>query len=271
MVLEELGWDSFFEEAFAPYREQGLVPARLIRDNNVTQGALVEGERRKFDEHEVIVSGKLYHDAETDAELPAVGDWVGLDFSDESDFPVIRVRLPRRTCLSRKAAGRSAEEQVMAANVDTVCLVTDAGVDFNERRMERYFAIIDRSGAKPLVLINKSDLYDKDVCDEAIATLHRLNPEAEVHVISVEKEWGLKCLKTHLTRGKTVAFVGSSGVGKSALINYLLGGDFQWTGEVDEGTGKGRHTTTARELMVLRRGGIIMGQSWHQGSPDVDR
>lgn len=256
-TLQDLGWSDFFEEAFKPFVEEGLVPARLIRDNKITLGALtVEGGR--FEEHEVILSGKVWHDAETDADLPAVGDWVGLDLDADSEFPVIRARLPRQTCLSRKGPGFSAEEQVIAANVTTVAVVTDAGTDFNPRRMERYFAIIGRSGAKALVLVNKADLYSADECEAAAGEVRSLHPEAEVHIISVEKRKGLKVLKEHLRPGCTVAFIGSSGVGKSALVNELLGGEFQWTGEVDEGTGKGRHTTTARELMVLRKGGIII-------------
>lgn len=256
-TLEDLGWNPFFAEAFAPFAEEGLIPARLIRDNKITLGALTV-EKGKFEEHEVILSGRVYHDAETDAELPAVGDWVGLDMEADSEFPVIRARLPRQTCLSRKGPGFSAEEQVIAANVTTVAVVTDPGTDFNPRRMERYFAIIGRSGAKALVLVNKADLYSAAECREAADAICSLHPGAQVHVISVEQRKGLKVLQDHLQPGCTLAFIGSSGVGKSALVNELLGGEFQWTGEVDEGTGKGKHTTTARELMVLRKGGIII-------------
>ena len=258
MTLEDLGWNDFFEQQFAAFKDSGLVPGRLIRDNKLTQGALTIGDDGKFAEHEVIVSGKVYHDAKTDAELPAVGDWVGLDFTDQSDFPVIRARLPRQTCLSRKSSGMSAEEQVIAANVNTVCIVTDAGPDFNERRLERYFAIIHRSGAQPVVIINKSDLCDAAQMEEATGLVQRLQPAASIHAVSARRRTGLAALREHIRPGQTIAFIGSSGVGKSALINRLLGGEYQETGEVDEGTGKGKHTTTARELMVLRKGGIII-------------
>ncbi len=257
MTLEDLGWNDFFEQQFAPYYDAGYVPARLIRDNKISYGALFV-EDGQFEELEVIMSGKVYHDAETDAELPAVGDWVALDLGGEGEDTVIRARLPRQTCFSRKAAGDSAEEQVLAANVSVVTVVTDAGPDFNPRRMERYFALIGRSGAKALVLVNKSDLFPTAQSKEAAEAIRALNPEAEVHVTSVETRRGLKVLKDHLKRGVSMAFIGSSGVGKSAMINYLLGDEFQWTGEVNEVTGKGRHTTTARELMVLRKGGIII-------------
>ena len=124
-------------------RDKGWVPARLIRDNKISYGALTgEGE-----ELEVVMSGKVYHDAETDAELPAVGDWVALEVGDDDNENVIRARLPRQNSLSRKMSGRSTEEQVIAANIDIAVVVTDAGSDFSLRRMERYFAIIGRSRA----------------------------------------------------------------------------------------------------------------------------
>ncbi len=257
MTLEDLGWNDAFEKEFAPFYENGWTPARLIRDNKISYGALIL-DGKKFEELEVIMSGKVYHDAETDADLPAVGDWVALEEGGDDEDTVIRARLKRQTCLSRKAAGSSAEEQVIAANVSVVVVVTDAGSDFSPRRMERYFAVIGRSGAKAVVMVNKADLFTSAENEEAAAAIRALNPEADVHITSVEKRKGLKVLKDYLKPGVSLAFIGSSGVGKSAMINYVLGDEFQWTGEVNEITGKGRHTTTARELMVLRRGGIVI-------------
>jgi len=252
MTLADLGWNPFFEDAFAPHKKAGLVPARLLRDNNLTCGALL-GDGDEFD---AVISGKLYHDAVTDAELPAVGDWVALDI--KGDECVIRARLPRRTCLSRKAPGRSTEEQVIAANVDVVTVVTDAGPDFSERRMERYFAIIGRSGAKAVVLVNKSDLFSASENKAAANTLRALAPDADIHITSAEQGRSLKVLRQYLKKGVTVALIGSSGVGKSSIVNQLLGDEYQWTDEVNEVTGKGRHTTTARELMLLPTGGILI-------------
>ena len=254
MTLEDLGWNAGFAEEWAAYAEKGWKPGRLIRDNKITYGALL-GEGGEL---EVVMSGKVYHDAATDAELPAVGDWVGIEVGDENKEHVIRARLPRQNCLSRKMSGRSTEEQVIAANVDIVVVVTDAGSDFNLRRMERYFAIIGRSRAKAVVFVNKSDLFPAGQNQAAVEAIRALNPEADVHLTSVEKKSSLKVLKAYLKTGVSLTFVGSSGVGKSSLINYLLGDDYQWTDEVNANTGKGRHTTTARELMVLRTGGIII-------------
>ncbi len=256
-TLHDLGWNEQFEQAFAPYRDQGWEPARLIRDNKITLGALTVCEG-KFEELEVVTSGKVYHEALTDAELPAVGDWVALEAGGDNGETVIRARLPRQTCFSRKVPGNSSEEQVLAANVDFVVIVTDAVIDFNPRRLERYFAVIGRSGAKPVVLINKADLYSDEENEAAVATIRELCADAGIHITTALKKTGVKVVREYLQPGKTAAFIGSSGVGKSALINQLLGGEYQWTGEVNEVTGKGRHTTTARELMVLRSGGIVI-------------
>ena len=252
MTLDDLGWNAGFETEFAPYLTEGWKPARLLRDNKISYGALM-GDGGEL---EAVMSGKVYHEAETDADLPAVGDWVALELGESES--VIRARLPRQTRLSRKAPGRSTEEQVIAANVDVVAVVTDAGPDFSLRRMERYFAIIGRSGAKAVVLVNKSDLFTAGQSREAAAAIQALHPDADVHITSIEKDRTLTVLRQYLRRGVTVALIGSSGVGKSSLINELLGDDYQWTDEVNQLTGKGRHTTTARELMILPGGGILI-------------
>ncbi len=253
-TLEDLGWNEAFAEEFAPFLEKGWAPARLIRDNKITYGALL-GDGREL---EVVMGGKVYHDAKTDAELPAVGDWVALEVGDENTEHVIRARLSRQTCFSRKMSGKRMEEQVIAANIQIVVVVTDAGPDFNLRRMERYFAIIGRSRAKAIVMVNKADLFSEEENQAAADAIQSLNPEAEVYITSLKKKRTLHALKEHLQPGISLTFIGSSGTGKSSVINYLLGGEYQWTDEVNEITGKGRHTTTARELMVLRKGGIII-------------
>ncbi len=254
MTLEDLGWNTGFADAWAAYHGTGWQAARLIRDNKITYGALL-GDGREL---EVVLGGKVYHDAKTDAELPAVGDWVAVEVGAENTEHMIRARLPRKTCLSRKMSGRSTEEQVIAANIDVVVVVTDPGPDFNPRRLERYFAIIGRSRAKAVVLVNKADIFSPEASQAAAAAIRRLNPEADVHLTSAEDPPSLSALKAHLRRGVSLTFVGSSGVGKSSLVNLLLGGEYQWTDQVNATTGKGRHTTTARELMVLRSGGIII-------------
>ena len=254
MTLTDLGWNERFEEEFAPFAKKGWKPARLIRDNKITYGALTEGGY----EYEVVMSGKVYHDASCDAELPAVGDWVALEIGTGDLDHVIRARLSRQSCFSRKAPGKSSEEQVIAANVSLVCVVTDAGTDLNLRRMERFFALIGRSGAKPVVLVNKSDLFPATHNAEAARSIREICPEAEVLVTSAINGENVSAIRRYLKPGVSITFVGSSGVGKSSIINSLLGEDWQEEGEVNEVTGKGRHTTTARELIVLEEGGILI-------------
>ena len=252
--MAEMGWGEPFATAFEPLRERGWVPARLLRETAINFVALLDGG----EVIDAVVGGKLWHEAETDAELPAVGDWVAIELGREGEDHVIRARLPRRTCFSRKVPGKSSEEQVIAANVDVVAVVTDPGPDFNLRRMERYFTLIGRSGALPLVLVNKSDIFPADQCAKAVAEIRALCPLAEVHLTSVLRGDGLEVLHAHLKPGATMCVVGSSGVGKSTLVNELLGEDWHWTGDVNEVTGKGRHTTAWRELVPLPGGGLLV-------------
>ena len=254
MTLAELGWNDAFASEFAPFLEKGWKPARLIRDHKISYAALLEDG----DVVDAVLAGKILHDVSSDAELPAVGDWVALELGNEDVATVIRARLQRQTCLSRKMSGRGSAEQVIAANVDYVVVVTDPGTDFNLRRMERYFAIIGRSGAKPVVLVNKADLFSKAQSERASKAIQRLNPAADVHITSAEKKRSLTVLKEYLKPGVTIAMIGSSGVGKSSITNQLLGDDYQWTDEVNEVTGRGRHSTTFRELIVLPGGGILI-------------
>ena len=254
MTLEDLGWNDVFEKEFAPFHLNGWKPARMVRHHKLTYGALL-GDGTEI---EVKMGNKGYNDAQTNAELPAVGDWVALEPGAKDQDTMIRARLTRQSCLSRMAAGQGAEEQVIAANVTIVVVVTNAGLDFNPRRLERYFEIIVHSRAKAVVLINKSDLFPEDQNQKAAQAIRAMNADAEVHVTSVEKNSELECLKNYLKTGVSIAFIGSSGVGKSSLINQLLGEMSQDTDGVNDVTGKGRHTTTARKLIVLPQGGILI-------------
>jgi ribosome biogenesis GTPase len=256
-TLKELGWNDAFEQEFAPHRLRGWQPARLIRDNRISYGALWAGPEG-LRELEVTLSGKVYHDAQTDAELPAVGDWVALEIAAGGGAALIQARLSRQSCLSRRAVGESEQEQVLATNITTVIVVTDAHADFNLRRLERFFAVIARSGARAVVLVNKADLYSDTQNQAAVRAIGALQAAAEVHLTSAKTRKGLKLVQSLLQPGTTTTFIGSSGVGKSALINRLLREDAQWTGSVNETTGKGRHTTTARELILLPNGGMII-------------
>ena len=254
MTLRDLGWNDDLKAAFAPYKAKGWTPARLIRESPINYGAFLDGG----EEIDVILCGRVWHEAQCDADLPAVGDWVAVELGNENQPHVIRELLPRRTCFSRKMPGNSSEAQVIGANVDIVAVVTDAGPDFNLRRMERYFMLIGKSGAKAVVLVNKSDLFSKEQNQQAADEISALVMWTCASSHSATQGEGLKVLKKYLKKGVTMCVVGSSGVGKSTLVNQLYGEEWQWTGEVNETTGKGRHTTTSRELVPLDSGGMLI-------------
>jgi ribosome biogenesis GTPase len=258
MTLAELGWDDALAEAFAPYGAKGWMPARLIRETAINFSAFVAEDADDVEEIDLVLSGKVWHDAANDAELPAVGDWVVVELGGLNEDHVIRARLPRKSCFSRKMPGKTVQEQVIGANIDIVAVVTDAGPDHNPRRMERYFTLISRSGAKPVVLLNKCDLFPDEQNAEAAAELQALAPNADIHITSALTGHGLEVLNSYLQDGITMCIVGSSGVGKSTLVNQLYGEEWQFTSEVNDVTGKGRHTTTSRELVPLPGGGMLI-------------
>ncbi len=254
--MEMLGWDDFFKSSFdAILRENpNYYPARIIRETRINFTVLAKGKG----DHDVVLSGKLWHDAENDADLPTVGDWVAVDPGHDEDLPVIRALLPRKTCFSRKSPGKSCAQQVIGCNVDTVVIVTDAGSDYNLRRIERYLTLVRKSGAKPIVLINKADTTSTELMQRAITEITSLEEGLEIYpIVAIWRKGYPKHLR-RVPKGETITLVGSSGVGKSTLVNSLLGDEFLETGGVNEVTGRGRHTTVARELVVLAGGGVLI-------------
>ena len=221
MNLKELGWNPGLQEALERYAGKNWVPARLIREAVINYGAfLADGE-----EIDVLLCGRVWHEATCDADLPAVGDWVMVELGNENQAHVIRATLPRRTCFCRKMPGKSSQVQVIGANIDYVAVVI---------------------ARQPIGRIARA------------AEIAALWDGAMVHVTSALTGDGLKVLKKYLKKGITMCVVGSSGVGKSTLVNQLYGEDWQWTSECNETTGKGRHTTTSRELVPLPGTGMLI-------------
>jgi ribosome biogenesis GTPase len=242
--LHKLGWDDGWEASFAEHRAAGLVPARVAIQHRGAYDVIAEaGETR------ASATTRLFKSDD----LPAVGDWVGLD----AEANLVETVLDRRTSISRKEVMHAAREQVLAANIDVAFLVQALPLDFNVRRLERYLAMAWESGAQPVVLVTKTDLVD-DVTpylDEVESVTLGSCPALAV---SAKTGAGLDQLRPWLEPNRTAVLLGSSGVGKSTIVNALAGAELLATKEVREDDHRGRHTTSHRELIVLEAGGIIL-------------
>jgi ribosome biogenesis GTPase len=249
--LEAFGWSPFFSNAFQAQAAPGRVPARVgAVYNHLYRLYLAQGEILGE------VSGRFRHEAAGAEDFPAVGDWVVASPTPDGGRATIHALLPRRGRLSRKVAGTVTGEQVLAANLDTLFLVAGLDGDFNPRRLDRALVLAWDSGAEPVLVLSKADLC-ADVASR-VAEVQALAPAASVVVVSALMNRGLESLQPWLRPARTVALIGSSGVGKSTLLNRLLGAAVQRTAEVRPGDDRGRHTTTRRELFRLPGGALVV-------------
>ena len=245
MSHSDLGYGPFFSEAFQQLSDSTLTPARIAAvDRASWQLVGARAERAEL-------SGRLRHEL-APIERPTVGDWVAVA---DGDPAIIHAVLPRRTVVIRRAAGPTGQPQAIAANLDVVLVVTSANRDASARRLERYLTVVRDSGAAPVVVVNKIDLGGD--LDGVLASLARAAPGAPVIAVSAATGDGIDALRAHVGPGRTAGLVGSSGVGKSSLVNRLLGREVQAIAGIDDND-RGRHTTTRRELLALPGGGLLV-------------
>ncbi len=258
-----LGWDAGWDEAFEPFADGGRRPARVVAVHKET--AIVRGD--VGGDRPATVTGRFRFDALSASDFPAVGDWVALEPTDAGagagDPAVIAAVLPRRTAFvrsaadaSRRTAGNLADEQVIAANVDIAFLVAGLDGDFNLRRLERYLAVAWSSGVTPVIVLNKADIARE--LEERLVAVAAIAPGVPIVVLSALTGDHVTDLMPYLGLGQTSVVLGSSGVGKSTLVNTLLGEQRQATSDVREDDSRGRHTTTHRELFGLPGGALLI-------------
>ena len=251
MNLTTLGWNEKNEAAFEEAQKLGYKAGRVFAEYK-------NFYKVQYEEGEVLaeVSGKLLYEALQQEDLPAVGDWVAISPRQNEGRGTIHQVLPRSSKFSRKAAGINTREQIVAANIDTVFIVNSVNNDFNLRRMERYLLLAWESGANPVIILSKADLCEN--VEEIIEEAETVAIGVPIHAVSTYIGLGMEALKQYFSQGQTVALLGSSGVGKSSLINYLLGGTVQKVQDLRHDGQKGKHTSTHREIFVLPEGGLII-------------
>jgi len=253
MSLEELGFDDWFKDQVDPAKTTAYKIARVIavnKDNyairNETRDTLAE------------LTGKLMYGAESPLDYPAVGDWVYAQYLDDDTFAIIHEILSRKSSLQRKSSGKKIDFQLIAANIDTAFIVQSLDANYNLRRLERYLVMVNEARIHPVVLLSKSDLLSAEELEDKIAQIHKLMPDVEIAAFSNIDTTGLDIVKSLLQPKRTYCLLGSSGVGKTTLLNSLLGNAEYEIQAVMEKDSKGRHTTTRRQLISLANGAMII-------------
>lgn len=249
-VIEEYGWSDQLSQAFAPHAAAGFFAARIIIQQR--DGYLVVSDRGEL---RAKAAGRLFHEA-GEADYPAVGDWVALSLNPRERIATVHAILPRRTAFVRRAADSLQRPQVIAANIDVAFIVTSLNADLNPRRIERYLAAAWQSGARPVVVLTKADLC-VDLEGE-IAAITAVAVGCPVLAVSARQGLGLDAMLAHVETGETSVLIGSSGVGKSTLVNAFLGEDRMAVNAIREADDHGRHTTSHRQLVLLPGGALIL-------------
>lgn len=249
-MLKSYGWSDRLQDDFAPYAAEGLVPGRIVIQQRGGYRVVTEAG-----DIEARATGPLMK-AASDIARPTAGDWVALEARPGQTTALVHAVLPRATAFIRKASGPRAGAQVVAANVDVALLVASLNANLNPRRLERYLATTHESGARPVIVLTKSDLAE--FVDEDVAEIEAIALGAPVLALSAKTGQGLEALDGYLLPGQTAVLLGSSGAGKSTLLNVLAGEERMATREVRATDDRGRHTTSHRELVLLPSGALIL-------------
>ncbi len=249
--LEDWGWDDRWAAEFVATSGKSLTAARVMSEHRGSYNVIsADGERK------ASLPGAMRHKSEERASLPAVGDWLAVEVIAGERGAMVRHLLDRRTKLSRKASGETQEEQVIAANLDTVFVTTALNQDFNMRRLERFLTVSQESGAEPVLLLNKLDACPDP--ESYLSQAREIAGRTPIVCMSAKVGTHIEELDAWIKPGRTVGFIGSSGVGKSTIINRLLGTEKIKTNATRQRDERGRHTTTRRELFLLTRGGVLL-------------
>lgn len=252
MTLEDLGYNSNIETYRIQHALDGLKVGRVIAEHK--ERYIVKTAEKDY-EGEIL--GNLRYSAQSRADFPAVGDWVAISDYD-TDKVLIHAVLPRTSILQRQAVGKKGDAQIIATNIDTAFIVQAVDRDFSINRIERYLTICNASKVNPVIILNKIDLITEGALLELLDSIKKRIPSIPVFAISNATQQGIEVVTSLIEKGKTYCLLGSSGVGKSTLLNTLSGHAFMKTSAISEHTGRGRHITTHRELQVLDNGGIII-------------
>ena len=251
--IEKLGFDNWFQDNVDPESLEELEIARVIAVHKDSY-TVTNGKQDVFAE----LVGKLIYSAASPVDYPTVGDWVYARFYDENTLSIIHGIMPRKSLLKRKTPGKKIDFQLIAANIDVAFIVQALDDDFNMRRLERYLVMINESNIRPNILLSKSDLLTSEEIATRIVDIHKIMPRLHVQPFSNENESGLKSVKDLLTPGLTYCLLGSSGVGKTTLLNNLIGESVFKTKTVRKKDSKGRHATTYRQLIKLDCGAMVV-------------
>ncbi len=253
MELKALGFDQWFQDKRAEARRPDCSVARVTAVHR--DSCLVKNERGEvFAE----LTGSFTYSAESGIDLPAVGDWALVQYHNNDTFAIIHGLLPRRTFLRRKTPGKKIDYQMIAVNLDSALIVQACDSDFNMRRLERYLVMVNEGQIEPILLLTKSDLISTEKLDERISEVRRANITCRILPLSNVSGFGVDHVRQLLEPGKTYCLVGSSGVGKTTLLNHIVGRDLFETNTVRASDGKGKHTTTQRQLIVLDQGAMLI-------------